>query len=244
MAKANEEKSGDKLAGVAAASAQERVAAKLVLSEVHARASCARTRSCPTTKDAVTRLIQDELQPADLRGRQVAGPSSQLREHVLDEHVDGRRPAAPVARAHERDDRGLRQADVEPRPRRGGAEDPRRRARATTRSGCPGACLAPAAEPPVRRRRRHPRVAEGGPVASAAATRCSASTRSPTTPSRRARSSTRRTSFIAEWQRPDAELLPGARHHADEGARARARSCDLMFQSLARHREGDDRASA
>ena len=34
MAKANEEKSGDQLAGVAAASATERVAAKLVLSEV------------------------------------------------------------------------------------------------------------------------------------------------------------------------------------------------------------------
>ena len=33
MAKANEEKSGDQLAGVAAASATERVAAKLVLSE-------------------------------------------------------------------------------------------------------------------------------------------------------------------------------------------------------------------
>jgi len=37
MAKANEEKSGDKLAGVAATSATERVAAKLVLSEVTLR---------------------------------------------------------------------------------------------------------------------------------------------------------------------------------------------------------------
>ena len=34
LAKANEEKSGDKLAGVAAKSAEERVAAKVVLSEL------------------------------------------------------------------------------------------------------------------------------------------------------------------------------------------------------------------
>ena len=34
MAKANEEKSGDKLAGIAAENAEERVAAKVVLSEV------------------------------------------------------------------------------------------------------------------------------------------------------------------------------------------------------------------
>ena len=35
MAKANEEKSGDKLAGIAAESAEERVAAKVVLSSHH-----------------------------------------------------------------------------------------------------------------------------------------------------------------------------------------------------------------
>ncbi|MCR2022948.1 ethanolamine ammonia-lyase subunit EutB, partial [Blautia pseudococcoides] len=34
MAKANEEKSGDKLAGLAAESAEERVAAKIVLSQI------------------------------------------------------------------------------------------------------------------------------------------------------------------------------------------------------------------
>ena len=34
MAKANEEKSGDQLAGIAAESAEERVAAKIVLSEI------------------------------------------------------------------------------------------------------------------------------------------------------------------------------------------------------------------
>lgn len=34
MAKANEEKSGDKLAGIAAESAEERVAAKVVLSHI------------------------------------------------------------------------------------------------------------------------------------------------------------------------------------------------------------------
>ena len=42
MAKANEEKSGDKLAGIAAESAEERVAAKVVLSHQNHSGRCQR----------------------------------------------------------------------------------------------------------------------------------------------------------------------------------------------------------
>ena len=62
LAKANEEKSGDRLAGVIAQSASERIAAKLALSEV----TLAELREHPVVPyetDAVTRLIQDDLRP-------------------------------------------------------------------------------------------------------------------------------------------------------------------------------------
>ncbi|MBQ8143230.1 MAG: ethanolamine ammonia-lyase subunit EutB, partial [Butyricicoccus sp.] len=58
MAKANEEKSGDKLAGIAAEDAQERVAAKVVLSHI----TLNEIRNCPAVpyeEDEVTRIIQD-----------------------------------------------------------------------------------------------------------------------------------------------------------------------------------------
>src|SRR5256714_12972836 len=82
LAKANEEKSGDKLAGVAAESATERVAAKLVLSEV-TLADLREHPAVPYEKDAVTRLIQDDLSVPiyeTVRSWTVA----RLREHVLD----------------------------------------------------------------------------------------------------------------------------------------------------------------
>jgi ethanolamine ammonia-lyase large subunit len=87
LAKANEDKSGDKLAGVAAASAQERVAAKLVLSEL-LLSDLAEHPVIPYDQDAVTRLILDDLQTAiydQVKGWTVA----QLREHVLDTRVSG-----------------------------------------------------------------------------------------------------------------------------------------------------------
>lgn len=58
MAKANEEKSGDKLAGVAAENAEERVAAKVVLSEVTLN-DLRNTPAVPYEDDEVTRIIQD-----------------------------------------------------------------------------------------------------------------------------------------------------------------------------------------
>jgi ethanolamine ammonia-lyase large subunit len=87
LGKANEEKSGDRLAGLAAESATERVAAKLVLSEV-TLAELRESPAVPYDKDAVTRLIQDDLNLPiyeSVRSWTVA----RLREHVLDERVTG-----------------------------------------------------------------------------------------------------------------------------------------------------------
>lgn len=60
MGKANEEKSGDKLAGVAAHSPQERVAARIVLSNLRVRDIC-ENPAVPYEQDEVTRLILDGL---------------------------------------------------------------------------------------------------------------------------------------------------------------------------------------
>ncbi len=60
MGKANEEKSGDKLAGVAARTPQERVAARLVLSGLRVKDIC-ENPAVPYEQDEVTRLILDGL---------------------------------------------------------------------------------------------------------------------------------------------------------------------------------------
>lgn len=87
MAKANEEKSGDRLAGLAAQDALERVAAKLVLSEVPLSAFVEQP-AVPYEQDAVTRLILDELNQPIYRGIQ-NWTVSELREHVLNPVVTG-----------------------------------------------------------------------------------------------------------------------------------------------------------
>ena len=87
LAKANEEKSGDRLAGVAAESASERVAAKLVLSEL-TLADLYENPAVPYEKDAITRLIIDDVQRPiyeEIKGWTVA----RLREHVLDTRTCG-----------------------------------------------------------------------------------------------------------------------------------------------------------
>ena len=140
LAKANEEKSGDRLAGLAA---EQRLGAgrgQARAGRGDAAASCTRTRSCRPSSDAVTRLILDDLQRPDLRQREVVDGGEAARARAVRRRRDGRGAAAPVARADQRDDRRLRQADVEPRPRVRGAEDPRRRARQQharpARAGC------------------------------------------------------------------------------------------------------------
>ena len=83
LAKANEEKTGDKLAGLAAESAQERVAAKVVLSAL-TLGDLRENPAVPYETDEVTRIIQDDVNEAvyrKIRGWSVA----ELREWILDE---------------------------------------------------------------------------------------------------------------------------------------------------------------
>jgi len=82
MAKANEEKSGDALAGLAAESVAERIAAKAVLSEL----TLGQIREhplIPPEEDEVSRVIEEQVDPAEftrIRDWSVA----QLREWLLD----------------------------------------------------------------------------------------------------------------------------------------------------------------
>ncbi len=87
LAKANEEKTGDQLAGLAAESAQERVAAKVVLSAV-TLADLRENPAVPYECDEVTRIIQDDVNEkiyASIRGWTV----SELREWILSEKTSG-----------------------------------------------------------------------------------------------------------------------------------------------------------
>ena len=85
LAKANEEKTGDKLAGLAAESAQERVAAKVVLSAVTLE-QLRENPVVPYEEDEVTRIIQDDVnEPVyqKIKGWTVA----ELREWILCENT-------------------------------------------------------------------------------------------------------------------------------------------------------------
>lgn len=87
LAKANEEKSGDKLAGICAASVQERIAAKVVLSNL----TLGDLRNNPVVAyedDEVTRIIQDAVNEKiynDIKNWTVA----EFREWILDDHTTG-----------------------------------------------------------------------------------------------------------------------------------------------------------
>ena len=72
LAKANEEKSGDQLAGVAAESAAERMAARFVLSEVTLE-TLRQNPAVPYEEDEVTRVIDDAVNEAvfaEIKGMQ------------------------------------------------------------------------------------------------------------------------------------------------------------------------------
>lgn len=87
MAKANEEKSGDKLAGIAAESAEERVAAKVVLSHITLE-ELRNNPAVPYEEDEVTRIIQDDVNEAiynEIKNKTVA----EFREWILDISTDG-----------------------------------------------------------------------------------------------------------------------------------------------------------
>ena len=87
LAKANEEKTGDKLAGLAAGDARERVAAKVVLAGLTVK-DLRENPVVPYEQDEVTRIIQDDLnEPAY---RKVQGWTiAQLREWILAETTTG-----------------------------------------------------------------------------------------------------------------------------------------------------------
>ena len=85
MAKANEEKSGDRLAGVAAENAEERVAAKVVVANL-TLSDLRNSPAVPYEEDEVTRIIQDDVNEtiySEIKGWTV----SELREWILDEHT-------------------------------------------------------------------------------------------------------------------------------------------------------------
>ncbi len=87
MAKANEEKSGDKLAGIAAESAEERVAAKVVLSHITLN-DLRNTPAVPYEEDEVTRIIQDNVNEtifAEFKNMTVA----EFREWLMDVGTTG-----------------------------------------------------------------------------------------------------------------------------------------------------------
>lgn len=86
MAKANEEKSGDKLAGLAAQSAEERVAAKVVLSHIKLE-DIRNNPAVDYDEDEVTRIIQDGVNEkvySEIKDWTV----SELREWLLDSETN------------------------------------------------------------------------------------------------------------------------------------------------------------
>lgn len=82
LAKANEEKSGDMLAGIGSASASERVAAKLVLSSLTLE-DIYNNPVIPYEEDEVTRVIYDTLNTA-VYNKIKNWTVSELREYILD----------------------------------------------------------------------------------------------------------------------------------------------------------------
>jgi ethanolamine ammonia-lyase large subunit len=85
MAKANEEKSGDTLAGLAAESSEERVAAKVVLSQIKLE-DLRNNPAVPYEIDEVTRIIQDQVNEriySEIKNWTV----EELREWILNEHT-------------------------------------------------------------------------------------------------------------------------------------------------------------
>jgi Ethanolamine ammonia-lyase, large subunit len=81
MGKANEKKSGDALAGLSASSGEERVAAKLVLSSLTVR-DIRENPAVPYEEDEVTRIIQDDLDPA-VYSKYAGMEIGELREFIL-----------------------------------------------------------------------------------------------------------------------------------------------------------------
>ena len=83
MAKANEKKSGDEMAGLSAKSVSERIAAKEVLSELLV-SDVRNNPAVPYEEDEVTRIIQDDC--CDIMYGKIKNWSiAELREYLLSE---------------------------------------------------------------------------------------------------------------------------------------------------------------
>ena len=87
MAKANEEKSGDRLAGIAAETAAERVAAKVVLANL-TLSDLRNHPAVPYEEDEVTRIIQDDVNTPTYE-RIKNWTVAELRDWLLDDENDG-----------------------------------------------------------------------------------------------------------------------------------------------------------
>lgn len=87
MAKANEEKSGDQLAGIAAESAEERIAAKWVLSNLTLN-DLRNNPAVPYEEDEVTRIIQDDVNE-HIFGEHKNKTVAEFREWLLDTETSG-----------------------------------------------------------------------------------------------------------------------------------------------------------
>ena len=87
MAKANEQKSGDTLAGIGAADAKERIAAKYVLASLTAE-DITNSPAVPYKDDSVTRIIADGINKNEyekIRNMTIGD----LREKILDNRLNG-----------------------------------------------------------------------------------------------------------------------------------------------------------
>lgn len=87
LARANEEKSGDRLAGIAARSMQERVAARNVLSHVTLE-TLRRNPVVPAEEDEVTRVIDAAVREPIYQGIK-DWTVGELREYILDDRTTG-----------------------------------------------------------------------------------------------------------------------------------------------------------
>ena len=88
MAKANEQKSGDELAGIAATSTKERIAAKEVLSNITLQ-DLKENPAVPYDEDEVTRIIIDDLN-LNIYEQIKDWTVSELREWILSDEVGNR----------------------------------------------------------------------------------------------------------------------------------------------------------
>lgn len=88
LAKASEKKSGDELAGVAAQSTMERVAAKEVLSQLTVK-DITENPAVSYDEDTVTQIIMDDLD-TDIYKRICQRTIQELREWILSDEISGK----------------------------------------------------------------------------------------------------------------------------------------------------------